>query len=210
MQRLSHTYAERGLDLYETDGGTVRALLRVEKLPHCIQEPAAGRGSIVRELHAAGHAVIASDIVEYDFKLDFVGDFLEQAKMPTGCKCIVTNPPNRLVRNSAPFVAHALDLAPRVYILSRLTFLQADARTDILEHRGLARFYVFRDRLPMMHRDGWTGRKASNPTAYARFVFDRKHSGPATMHRISYDETETNPGNGRTGSINAVRKTRKG
>jgi hypothetical protein len=203
MQRQSHTYAERGLDLYETDGGTVRALLHVEKLPHHVWEPAAGRGSIVRELRAAGHAVVASDIASYGFKLNFVGDFLDQKKMPTGCKCIITNPPNRLVARKAPFIVHALDLAPRVIILSRLTFLEAGARTDILEHRGLARFYVFRNRVPMKHRDGWTGPEASNPTAYAWFVFDRNHRGPATMHRISYDETA---GNGRAGSINAVHK----
>jgi hypothetical protein len=206
MQRMSHSYAERGLDLYETDGGTVRALLRVEKLPHQIWEPATGRGSIVRELRSAGHTVIASDIASYGFKLNFVGDFLDQKKMPAGCKCIITNPPNRLMRRTAPFLAHALDLCPRVIVLGRLTLLEAGSRTDLLEHRGLARFYVFRDRLPMMHRDGWAGPKTTNPTAYAWFVFDRNHRGPATMHRISYDETT---GDGRAGSINAVRKPRR-
>jgi predicted RNA methylase len=205
MQRQSHTYAERGNDLYETPAGAVQALLRVEKLPHRVWEPAAGRGAIVQVLRDAGHAVIASDICDYGFPLQFVGDFLTQTKVPTGTRAIVTNPPFALMRREAPFVAHALDLCPRVIVLGRLTFLEAGARTELLEYRGLARFHVFRDRVEMMHRDGWAGPKTTNPTAYAWFVFDRNHRGPATMHRISYDETKT-AGNGRTGSINAVRK----
>jgi hypothetical protein len=66
---------------------------------------------------------------------------------------------------------------------------------------------VFRDRVDMMHRDGWTGPKVNNPTAFARFVFDRDHRGPTTMHRISFDETKTT-GNGRAGlaKLSAKRK----
>src|SRR5258705_1171990 len=120
MMRQSHTYAERGNDLYETPVGATQALLRVEKLPHTVWEPAAGRGAIVRVLRDAGHAVIASDICDYGFKLHFVGDFLTQTKMPTGTKVIVTNPPNRLMRRAAPLPAPALGPCPRVVALSPL------------------------------------------------------------------------------------------
>ena len=60
-----HTNAERGLDLYETPSVAVEALLRVEQLPHCIWEPAAGKGAIVRVLRGHGHSVITSDIYDY-------------------------------------------------------------------------------------------------------------------------------------------------
>jgi hypothetical protein len=40
--------AERGHDLYETPAVAVQALLRVERLPHVVWEPAAGRGAIVQ------------------------------------------------------------------------------------------------------------------------------------------------------------------
>jgi hypothetical protein len=43
-----HSLSERGLDLYETPAVAVEALLRVEKLPHRVWEPAAGRGAIVK------------------------------------------------------------------------------------------------------------------------------------------------------------------
>src|SRR6516162_8818181 len=78
-----HPLAERGHDLYETPDVAVEALLRVERLPHRIWEPAAGRGAIVRVLlRRAGHAVIASDVADYGFPLDFVRDFLTE----TGCR----------------------------------------------------------------------------------------------------------------------------
>ena len=102
-----HTYAERGLDLYETPSAAVEALLRVEHIPHCIWEPAAGRGAIVRVLRDHGHAAIASDVYDYG-GLHFVGDFLAQKRMPVGCDCILTNPPFNIVEK---FVAHALELS---------------------------------------------------------------------------------------------------
>ena len=71
-------------------------------------------------------------------------------------------------------------------MLAKLTFLELQERTDILEHRGLARVFVFRDRVPQMHRDGWDGKRTeSNPSAFAWYVWDRNHRGPPTLHRIS-------------------------
>jgi ParB-like nuclease domain len=62
-------YAERGVDLYQTPAAAVRALLDVEKLPRRLWEPACGPGAIVRVLRAAGHEVLASDLVDYGASL---------------------------------------------------------------------------------------------------------------------------------------------
>jgi hypothetical protein len=121
-----HPHAERGLDLYETPAVAVEALLRVEQLPHCIWEPAAGKGAIVRVLRGRGHAVITSDIHDYG-SLHFVGDFLAQEKMPAGCNCVVTNPP---YQRAAQFVEHALRLSPLVVMLLRLAFMESEHRTS--------------------------------------------------------------------------------
>jgi hypothetical protein len=182
VQRHPHT--ERGLDLYETPAVAVEALLRVEKLPHMLWEPAAGRGAIVRVLRDHGHAVIASDIADYGFRLHFCRDFLGEIGMPAGVEAIITNPPYRFAEE---FVAHALELAPIVVMLLRLAFLESERRCGILEGRGLARVHVFRKRLPMMHRDGWAGRKGNSGMAFAWFVFDRNHTGPTTIDRISWE-----------------------
>jgi hypothetical protein len=178
-----HPHAERGLDLYETPAVAVEALLRVEKIPHCIWECAAGRGAIARVLREHGHAVIASDIFDYG-GLHFVGDFLAQEQMPTGCEAIVTNPPFKFVE---PFVARSLELAPLVIMLLRLAFLESERRCHILEGRGLARIHVFRKRLPMMHRDQWAGRKANSGMAFAWFVWIRNYIGPTFIDRISWE-----------------------
>jgi hypothetical protein len=179
-----HALSERGMDLYETPPEATLALLRAEQLPHRLWEPAAGRGAIVKILRAAGHEVLASDLVDYGEPTHFVRrDFLMERKAPDGCEAIVTNPPFRLADQ---FVAHALELCPRVVMLLRLAFLESVRRRGILEDRGLARVHVFRDRLPRMHRDGWDGPRASSTTAYAWFVWDRAHTGPTELHRISW------------------------
>jgi hypothetical protein len=110
-------------------------------------------------------------------------DFLLEP-LPPSCEAIVTNPPFRLAEE---FIAHALELCPRVVMLLRLAFLESERRCHILENRGLARVHVFRKRLPMMHRDGWKGRKANSGMAFAWFVWDRGHIGPASVNRISWD-----------------------
>jgi hypothetical protein len=170
------------LDLYETPAGAVEALLRAETLPLRIWEPAAGRGAIVNVLRDHGHTVVAGDIASYGFPLDSVTDFFSTVKPPRGIGAIVTNPP---YRDAARFVRHALDMAPRVYLLLRLAFLESTGRTDILERRGLARVHVFRERLPMMHRHGWAGPRASSAIPFAWFVWDRRHRGPIEIDRIS-------------------------
>jgi hypothetical protein len=178
-----HRLAERRGDLYETPASAVHALLRAEPLPHRVWEPACGPGAIVAVLRAAGHEVAATDLNEWGCPHSTSRvDFLLERRAPDGVEAIVTNPPFSLANE---FVAHALDLAPRVVMLLRLQFLEGVGRAELLERRGLARVYVFRDRLPMMHRHGWAGPRASSSIAYAWFVWDRAHQGHASFHRLT-------------------------
>ena len=176
-----HSLGERGADLYETPPCATIALMRAELLPLSVWEPAAGRSAIVNVLRGRGHQIVASDIFDYG-NLDFVADFMTVTQPPAGCGCILTNPPFQIVNK---FIAHALDLSPRVIMLARLALLESVARTEILEYRNLARVHFFRNRLPMMHRDGWDGPRASSAVAYAWFVWDRDHRGLPTLNRIS-------------------------
>jgi hypothetical protein len=154
-----HPLAERGNDLYETPPTAVEALLRIEKIPHRVWEPACGHGNIVKVLRAAGHDVLATVLVDYgDSTASYRRDFLMES-MPPGREAIVTNPPFKLVEE---FVAHAIEICPLVIMLLRWAFYESDRRTDILEGCGLARIHCFRKRLPMMHRAGWKGRKANS------------------------------------------------
>jgi hypothetical protein len=177
--------ADRKDDLYESPPEAVRALLKAEKLPEVIWEPACGPGAIVRVLRDAGHKVYATDLVDYGCPdSESRRDFLFEHDPGFCVGAIVTNPPFKL---AAEFVTHALTLCPKVIMLLRLAFLESERRTAILDCGMLARVHVFRNRLPMMHRDGWTGNKVTNPTAFAWFVWDREHRGPTELHRISWD-----------------------
>jgi hypothetical protein len=180
-----HPYADRGNDLYLTPPEAVRALLKVEQLPPKVWEPAAGYGNIVNELRDAGHDLIASDLVDYGFPLDFVGDFLKQGTVPIDTQAIVTNGPFKI---ATEFTVHALELCHFVVFLHRIQFLETAKRTSIINGGKLSRVHVFRERLPRMHRFGWTGPKASSAACFGWFVFDRNHRGPATIDQISWRE----------------------
>jgi hypothetical protein len=182
---------ERAADLYETPPEATKALLKAEPLPPHIWEPAAGRGSIVQVLRDAGHSVYAADLVDYGIPATATGvDFLLELRPPIGCSCIVTNPPYKL---ATAFARHALTLVPKVCLLMRLAFLEGTGRDDILNK--LTRVYLFKNRLPRMHRDGWKGPRASSTIAFAWFVWCRNEQGPTALHRIAWERgNEAAPG----------------
>src|SRR5215475_3710298 len=180
-----HELADRKDDLYETPTVAVEALLRVEKLPERLWEPACGRGKIVEALNVAGHVVYATDLVDYGWNHLSRIDFLMEKQIISGVEAIITNPPFKLAEE---FVEHALYLCPKVIMLLRLAFLESERRSYLLDNGNLARIYVFRKRLPMMHRDGWQGRKANSGMAFAWFVWDKSHQGPAMIRRISWED----------------------
>jgi len=189
-QVKQHPHAARGLDLYQTPPEATEALLHVEQLPLRIWEPAAGKNAIVRVLRDHGHTVVASDIFDHGEPLDFVADFLKQNQMPPGCQCILTNPPYKL---AGEIVAHALTLAPLVIMLVRLAFLESKRRSTILDDAGLARIHQFKNRLPMMHRDGWSGPKASSAIPFCWLAWERGYTGPTIFDRIAWKTPDTNP-----------------
>jgi hypothetical protein len=178
-----HSLAARGDDLYETPAQAVHALLRVEQLPHGIWEPACGPGAIVKVLREAGHVVVASDLNDWNCPASESGiDFLMETRPLADVECVVTNP---LYKLAEQFVAHALELVPRVVMLLRLAFIESTRRAPILDSGWLARIHVFQSRLPMMHRHGWAGPRASSSIPFAWFVFDKNHNAATVIDRIS-------------------------
>jgi hypothetical protein len=164
------------------------------KLPHRLWECACGDGTgILDVLRAHGHEVIGSDLVNYGRPDCFWRrDFLMELKAPDGCEAIITNPPNKLAEQ---FIAHALELSPFVVMLLRLAFYEAGSgkqskhklRRHVLDEIPPAHLLTFRKRLPMMHRRGWKGKKGNSGMAFSWFIWDRSHSGPTTIERISWE-----------------------
>jgi hypothetical protein len=197
IQTQRRPLSERGDDLYETPACAVEALLRVEKkIPHRIWEFCCGRNAIVNVLRAHGRDVFASDLVDYgDPTAHYRWDFLMERAPPPGYgECGLSNPPFKL---AAQIVAHAIELdIPLIIVLLRATFLESGAtgrtkqaafRRFVLDEHPPARVHIFSRRLPMMHRAEWQGRKASSGMATGWFVWDRNHTGPTTVDRISWE-----------------------
>jgi hypothetical protein len=192
MVRLRHAKGDRGLDFYQTPPEATRALLAHERLPHGLWEPHCGLGAIVEPLLDAGHAVFATDVEFRGYRhQSHAVDFLKTLRVPDNVEGIVMNPP---YSEAAIHVQHALTICPYVVALLRLQFLEAGnqktdagrARLFCLDCGHLARVLVFRERLPLMHREGWTGNRSTNTVAFAWFIFDGDHNGQTTIHRISW------------------------
>lgn len=193
----SATKDERGDDLYETPIEAVRTLLALESFVTSVWEPSVGKGAILRPLEAAGYDVRISDLIDRgiatkDGELQGVGDFLTlrpDADFAVGERCgpdIVTNPPYGIAN---AYIAHALKVfrPGKMALLLNLNFLAGFDDPDrcfVMDENPPSRVYVFTRRLPMMHRDGWEGKKASSQMNTAWFVWERNDDG-------SYGSEET-------------------
>lgn len=197
-QAGQHAHDDRQRDVYETPACATLALLNAEEFffsPRSIWEPACGPGAMVWALRNAGHRALGSDVGHFPDRTMFYGrNFFHETVAPKGTDAIMTNPPYKLAEE---FVEHALQLCPRVFMLLRLAFLESVRRTKILEESGLRKVYVFRNRLPMMHRAGWNGEKIDGSAiAFAWYYWDRDYRYPIwdhskgrapELHRISWE-----------------------
>lgn len=187
-----HALADRANDLYETPEVATRALLQVLPVswaPRRVWEPCAGRGAIARVLRADGMDVIAQDLVAYpgaDPGIATPIDFLMERKAPAECDRIITNPPYKL---ADAFIRHGLELGCEVIVLLRLMAIEGAGRSDLMD-RHCRTVWAGIERLPTMHREGWTGPKLSNSGApFAWFHFrpePRRRVEPIALHRISW------------------------
>lgn len=190
----SASASDRGDNFYRTPIEAVRALLAVEPLPRRIIEPACGDGAIATPLAAAGHDVECADLVDRGYAtadgvVQAVGDFLQSRRDPAedGEFAIVTNPPYGAALNG--FAAHALreHRPAKLALLLNLNALCGTGDADRnfwLDDRPPARVLVMSRRLPMMHRDGWTGPLASSRMNTAWFIWRRA---------VPYDDVDKAP-----------------
>ncbi|NEI60936.1 hypothetical protein [Rhizobium leguminosarum] len=199
----SATKEERGDNFYQTPVVATRTLLAFESSSGTIWEPSVGLGAISAVLEAEGYEVVISDLVDratvtQHGELQGVGDFLSsQPDAPGDGHDIVSNPPYGEVLND--YVAHALRVhKPRkMALLLNLNFLcgfEDDDRNFAMDENPPARVYVFKRRLPMMHREGWDGKKASSRMNTAWFVWERQEDGSygdtTIVKRVDWKEYE--------------------
>jgi hypothetical protein len=177
------TKEERGDDLYETPIDAMRTLLALESFGLNVLEPSVGRGAILRPLEGAGYEVTIADLVDRSITTQHgecqgVGDFLLSVAAE-GDFDLVTNPPYGVAN---AYAAYALRThKPRkMALLLNLNFMcgfEDPDRCFVMDECPPSRIYVFTRRLPMMHRDNWTGNKASSQMNTAWFVWEMNDDG---------------------------------
>ncbi|WWT40033.1 hypothetical protein [Nostoc phage Nsp-JY10] len=182
----SASKADRGKNFYQTPRVATIALLAHESFTSTIWEPSCGFNAIGRVFEAQGYDVLLSDIedrgtVSEAGDAQSVGDFLLSKPDASGDgPDIVTNPPYGAELNA--FVAHALRVhKPRKMALllnSNFEFgFDDDDRNFVMEDCAPSRIYKFKRRLPMMHREGYTGPEASSRMNTAWFIWERNEDG---------------------------------
>lgn len=179
------------LELYETPQCATRAIIAHERLGGLIWEPCCGLGAISNLLAEAGHAVVSTDIAERGFGRGGV-DFFAMDSAPFGTSIILTNPP---YGRADAFIRHGLKLAPVVIVLLRWAYPEGEKKSDLIDNH-LEHVWLGRERLPMMHRHGWDGKKlkaTAAPFAWFRFTRTPKRApgagpGSFTVTRITWND----------------------
>ncbi|OMQ44973.1 SAM-dependent methyltransferase [Ensifer sp. 1H6] len=198
------TKEERGNNLYETGEEATSAILALEQFSATVDEPFCGRGAIVRALEDAGYDVVLGDLVDYGTttKDGVVQDVVDYRETEGPSHDIVSNPPYGDDMNSC--IAHALRVRkPRkmalLLNLNVLAGFEDPDRNYIMETCPPARIYVMKRRVPMMHRDGWDGNKASSQMNTMWCVWELQEDGTygdtTTIKRVDWAYT-WNPATG--------------
>jgi hypothetical protein len=132
-------------EFYPTPPEAVRALLSVETFADDIWEPACGEGAIAEVLVAAGHPVVATDLIDHGYGVSG-RDFLAETR-PLA-RHIVTNPPYGFGLADA-FITKALGFCAEtggtVAMLLNLSSLCHHTRTAWWKVNPPARLYAIDD-----------------------------------------------------------------
>jgi len=182
----THTDEDRGADAYFTPHEAIASLLVLEKnyIPKCIWEPAAGDGAITKPLQKVGYEVLSSDIIDYGLHDCKIQDYLTTA-CTSNVQGIITNPPFKL---AFEFAKKALQEVSYLALLLRTNFLESQTRMEFFKTTPPSTVYISSRRLPMMHRQGWTGPESTSNTCHAWFVWNKTISGCSVLDWFDWAE----------------------
>lgn len=165
-------------DFYPTPSYAVERLLDFESFEGEIWEPVCGDGAISKVLQSRGMQVFSSDLVDRGFGDTHV-DFLNTTRL---CGAVITNPPFVLAQE---FIEHAKGCARnKIAMFLKTTFLEGVRRYPLFKDTRfpLARMYQFCARVKLSKPGLVTN--GGGMLAFAWFVWEREHKGPATLEWI--------------------------
>lgn len=159
-------------DFYATHPDAIPPLLKLlgwQNGGKVIRENSCGMGHLCRPMEAAGHTVVASDLIDRGYGITGV-NFLEPSWLD-GLKydAVIMNPPYKLALS---FVEKSLTLAPVVCAFLRLTWLESDQRRTFFERYPPHTVAVFSDRMASAKNADFERYKGGS-VAYAWFIWQR-------------------------------------
>lgn len=168
-------YERATADWYVEPRWCVEALLDAEPVEGLCWDPSCGGGNIPKTLIARGIPCLASDIADRGYGETEV-DFLTSRREMVDT--IISNPPYGIIED---YIRHGLTMARhKVILLARLALLEGVKRRSLFLKTPLARVWVASRRISMP--PGGTDIQAKGGSiAYAWFVWDKTHCGPATV-----------------------------
>lgn len=179
----NHTDKEREPnDFYATDPIAVDKLVgSIGFIQSVVWECACGTGCLSERLKQYCHGVVSTDVIDRGYGQ--VQDFLLAKEMPSGCSCIITNPPYKL---ATEFILHALSLLPdggRFIMFLKTTFLEGEKRHRLLFSKyPPQRILQFSKRvLCAKNADFQKMRKVGSAVSYAWFVLEKGYKGETTI-----------------------------
>lgn len=154
-------------DFYPTPAWVTECLLANVTLRGPIWEPCCGDGAIAKVLTAAGHEVVATDLVDRGFG-SAGADFFATSRMPGGCRTLVTNPPygdggirgraGKAAANMLGFVEHAIRLTQetqgQLALLVRFQWIAGKRVASLLTEAKMSSAIVLTRRIRWFDNDG--------------------------------------------------------
>ena len=179
----NHTDKEReSNDFYATDPIAIDKLIGyIGFIQSVVWECACGTGCLSERLKQYCRGVVSTDVIDRGYGQ--VQDFLLAKEMPSGCSCIITNPPYKL---ATEFILHALSLLPdggRCIMFLKTTFLEGEKRHRLLFSKyPPQRILQFSKRvLCAKNAEFQKMRKVGSAVSYAWFVWEKGYKGETTI-----------------------------
>ena len=169
-------------DFYATDPIAIDTLIgSIGFIPSVVWECACGTGCLSERLKQYCHGVVSTAAIDRGYGQ--VQDFLLAKAMPSGCSCIITNPPYKL---ATEFIIHALSLLPdggRCIMFLKTTFLEGEKRHRLLFSKyPPQRILQFSKRvLCAKNAEFQKMCKVGSAVSYAWFVWEKGYKGDTTI-----------------------------
>lgn len=164
-----------GPDFFPTPAWATHALMENETFNGDVWECACGDGAMSEVIGKYGNRVYSSDLYDRGYG-DAGVDFLASDGVQSN---IITNPPYNAAQG---FVEKASEIVEKKFaLLLRLAFLEGANRANtIFAKTPPSRVWVFSERITFYPKNAV--KAGSGTTAYAWFVWDKNHNGPAELN----------------------------